>query len=166
MIPLVCFVGRSGSGKTTLLEKLIPELCRRGIRIAVIKHTHHSGLADTKGSDTYKLAKAGGSVTMLHGLAGITLFAASEDKNPPIYLLEGIRDQIDLVIAEGYKNSDAPKIAVCIEKQTGLTDGANYNQLVGIVTDSEFETEVPVFSSKDVGKLAKWILGFFGFELD
>ncbi|MBC7225358.1 MAG: molybdopterin-guanine dinucleotide biosynthesis protein MobB, partial [Anaerolineae bacterium] len=40
-IPALSVVGKSDSGKTTLLEKLIPELKRRGYRVAVIKHDVH-----------------------------------------------------------------------------------------------------------------------------
>ncbi|MCL2162517.1 MAG: molybdopterin-guanine dinucleotide biosynthesis protein B, partial [Betaproteobacteria bacterium] len=32
--PVFIFVGHSNSGKTTLIERLIPELTRRGLRIA------------------------------------------------------------------------------------------------------------------------------------
>ncbi|RME48581.1 MAG: hypothetical protein D6791_02930, partial [Chloroflexi bacterium] len=37
-VPIISIVGRSDSGKTTLLEKLIPELKRRGYRVATVKH--------------------------------------------------------------------------------------------------------------------------------
>ena len=42
MIPMLGITGYSGTGKTTLLEKLLPLLAARGIRTAVIKHTHHN----------------------------------------------------------------------------------------------------------------------------
>ena len=37
LIPILSVIGKSGSGKTTLLEKLIPELKRRGYRLATAK---------------------------------------------------------------------------------------------------------------------------------
>ena len=36
------FAGWSGSGKTTLIEKLIPRFARRGLRVSLIKHAHHT----------------------------------------------------------------------------------------------------------------------------
>ena len=36
------FAGYSGSGKTTLIEQLIPRLAKRGLRVSLIKHAHHT----------------------------------------------------------------------------------------------------------------------------
>ena len=41
MIPIISVVGKSNVGKTTLLEKLLPELKKRGYRVATIKHDVH-----------------------------------------------------------------------------------------------------------------------------
>ena len=41
-LPLLGFVAWSGTGKTTLLERLIPRLVARGLRLGVLKHTHHA----------------------------------------------------------------------------------------------------------------------------
>jgi len=41
-IPLIGFCAYSGTGKTTLLGKLIPLLKGRGLRLALLKHAHHS----------------------------------------------------------------------------------------------------------------------------
>jgi len=51
MIPIVSIVGKSDSGKTTLIEKLLPELTRRGLRIATIKHDTHGFEVDHEGKD-------------------------------------------------------------------------------------------------------------------
>ena len=39
--PLVGLSGWSGSGKTTLLEKILPLLSLMGLRVNVIKSSHH-----------------------------------------------------------------------------------------------------------------------------
>jgi molybdopterin-guanine dinucleotide biosynthesis protein MobB len=49
--PIVSIVGYSGSGKTTLVEKMIPELKRRGWRVATIKHNRHGFEIDHEGKD-------------------------------------------------------------------------------------------------------------------
>ena len=36
------FAGYSGSGKTTLIEQRIPRLAKRGLRVSLIKHAHHT----------------------------------------------------------------------------------------------------------------------------
>nr|EIQ9634091.1 molybdopterin-guanine dinucleotide biosynthesis protein B [Escherichia coli] len=64
-IPLLGIAAYSGTGKTTLLKKLIPQLNARGIRIALIKHTHHDMDVDTPGKDSYELRKAGAEQTLV-----------------------------------------------------------------------------------------------------
>jgi molybdopterin-guanine dinucleotide biosynthesis protein B len=54
MIPIVSIVGKSDSGKTTLIERLIPEIKRRGYRIATVKHDTHSFEIDREGKDSYQ----------------------------------------------------------------------------------------------------------------
>ena len=65
MIPLLAIAAWSGTGKTTLLKKLIPELCIRGIRPGLIKHTHHNMDVDKPGKDSYELRKAGAAQTLV-----------------------------------------------------------------------------------------------------
>src|SRR5581483_11832708 len=49
----------SGTGKTTLLRKVLPSLRAHGLRVAMIKHAHHSFDTDVPGKDSYELRKAG-----------------------------------------------------------------------------------------------------------
>ena len=57
--------GWSGAGKTTLLTRLIPELARRGLRIATIKHAHHEFDVDTPGKDSWEHRQAGASEVLV-----------------------------------------------------------------------------------------------------
>jgi len=55
------FAGWSGSGKTTLIEKLIPRFVKRGLRVSLVKHAHHSFDVDHPGKDSYRHRVAGAS---------------------------------------------------------------------------------------------------------
>ncbi len=57
--PVIGFAGYSGSGKTTLIEKVIPLLKASGVRIALVKHSHHVIDPDKPGKDSFRLRKAG-----------------------------------------------------------------------------------------------------------
>lgn len=46
--------GYKNSGKTTLICRLIPELKRRGYRVAVIKHDGHDFVGDVPGTDSFR----------------------------------------------------------------------------------------------------------------
>src|SRR6266581_4259191 len=53
------FAGWSGSGKTTLIEQLIPRFVKRGLKVSLIKHAHHSFDVDHPGKDSYRHREAG-----------------------------------------------------------------------------------------------------------
>ncbi|HQI24319.1 MAG TPA: molybdopterin-guanine dinucleotide biosynthesis protein B, partial [Smithella sp.] len=58
-VSLISIVGKSNSGKTTLVEKLIPELIKRGYRVATIKHNKHGFDIDHEGKDSWRHKRAG-----------------------------------------------------------------------------------------------------------
>ena len=64
-LPVLGFVAFSGTGKTTLLSKLIPALRERGVRCAVIKHSHHDFEIDKPGKDSHRLREAGADQVIL-----------------------------------------------------------------------------------------------------
>ena len=81
-IPLLGIAAYSGTGKTTLLKKLIPQLNARGIRIALIKHTHHDMDVDTPGKDSYELRKAGAEQTLVASDKRWALMTETPEQKP------------------------------------------------------------------------------------
>ena len=104
--------GYSGSGKTTLIERVLPQLTARGLRVAVIKHTHHDFDLDRPGKDSWRAREAGASAVLLasdHRTAVLT-----EHRNTPP-LLDDLLAKLppcDLVLVEGYKREAIPKLEV------------------------------------------------------
>ena len=81
-IPLLGFAAYSGTGKTTLLRKIIPLLAQKGIRIGMVKHTHHNIDVDQPGKDSYELRKSGTDQMVLASPKRTTLiveYAEQED---------------------------------------------------------------------------------------
>ncbi len=111
MIPVICVVGRPDSGKTTLMGILIRKLRDRGYKIATIKHSHKDAQIDTTGKDTWKHAKAGAETVVLSSPKKFIIIKNLEKEMQLDEILEFINDA-DLIIAEGYKDSNKPKIAV------------------------------------------------------
>lgn len=112
MPPVIAFVGRPDCGKTTLLEKLIPELNRRGLTVGTIKHHVHRFEMDREGKDTWRHKRAGARVVALSSPTGLGLVRDS-DRDPAVAeLVDRYFYDVDLVLAEGYKHSDLPKVEV------------------------------------------------------
>ena len=47
--PILGVAAHSGTGKTTLLEQLLPLLTQQGLRIGIVKSSHHTIEPDTEG---------------------------------------------------------------------------------------------------------------------
>ncbi len=112
-VPILGFAAFSGTGKTTLLVKTIPLLKQRGLRVGVIKHSHHSFEIDHPGKDSYELRKAGATPIMLvshRRRATITEF--TEDRDPALddQIAQFNQTGLDLVLVEGFKREKFPKI--------------------------------------------------------
>jgi molybdopterin-guanine dinucleotide biosynthesis protein B len=56
---VLAVVGWSGSGKTTLLEFLVAQLAARGLRVNVVKHSHHDIELEPPHKDSARLRMAG-----------------------------------------------------------------------------------------------------------
>src|SRR5215469_14784472 len=96
--PVFIFVGHSNSGKTTLVERLIPELTRRGLRVATIKHAHHKVQLDTEGKDSWRYKNAGASLSMLVTTSALQLVADADEKREPAQLARRFLGEADIVL--------------------------------------------------------------------
>ncbi|MCP3869737.1 MAG: molybdopterin-guanine dinucleotide biosynthesis protein B [Gammaproteobacteria bacterium] len=112
-IPVLGFCAASGTGKTRLLKLLIPQLRDRGLRVGVIKHTHHRFEVDRPGKDSYELRKAGASETLIASGTRWALMADTDNPgDPSLRELLGRLDQdnLDLILVEGFRHEPISKI--------------------------------------------------------
>lgn len=158
MIPIISVVGWHNSGKTTFLEGLIPELKRRGLRVAVIKHARGGFEIDQPGTDTWRLAEAGADLVVISGESGLASIERRQSELPLEEIVSRLPPQIDLVITEGYKGASAPKIEV-MRSDTGAGPIAPPDELLAIVTDGDLPNEgaPPAFCPTDVMALADYL---------
>ncbi|MFL6712642.1 MAG: molybdopterin-guanine dinucleotide biosynthesis protein B, partial [Sulfurifustis sp.] len=111
--PILGIAAYSGTGKTTLLRKILPQLRGRGLRVAVVKHAHHSFDTDVPGKDSYELRKAGAVQMLVASRHRWALITETGDANEPrLDELLGQLDQsnLDLILVEGFKAEAFPKI--------------------------------------------------------
>ena len=111
MIPVISIVGKSNSGKTTLIEKLLPELKARGHRVATIKHDVHGFDLDQPGKDTWRHAQAGSDVVVISSPNKLAMIQKT-DRDLSLDEVIARVDGVDLIMTEGYKRGDKPKLEV------------------------------------------------------
>ena len=111
--PILGFAAFSGTGKTSLLTQLIPLLKQRGLRLGVIKHSHHDFEIDQPGKDSFKLRSAGATSVMLvsqYRRAVITEFNPPQANQLSDQLAAFPSDNLDLILVEGFRDEAFAKI--------------------------------------------------------
>ncbi len=157
-VPVVAFVGRSGSGKTTLLLRIIDILTRRGIRVAVIKHSpiHHVE-TDVPGTDTYRFWQAGATHLGLVARDRVvhTQRVLSE---PDLATVVGEVRGVDLILLEGYKQSAIEKVEV-IRAARDPVPLEGLTSVVAYVTDvARLDADAPVFGLEEYDGVADFLV--------
>lgn len=106
-------VGWSGSGKTTLLEHLVAGLAARGVRVNVIKHSHHDVVLEPPHKDSARLRRAGAGEVMLASPYRIAVVRElREEPEPQLPELLAQLSPAALTLVEGYKWAAIPKLEV------------------------------------------------------
>lgn len=139
---VITFVGKSNSGKTTLLESIIPILKKKGYRVGTLKHDAHRFDIDHEGKDTWKMAKAGADTVVISAPDKLAMIKKQQTEATLDEIIQTLFADVDIVIIEGYKMSDKPKIEVIrFNEPVTLPE----NNLIAIVdnTDGSFQWQPP-----------------------
>ncbi len=154
--------GYSGSGKTTLLEKVIPILRQHGLRISVIKHAHHNFDIDRPGKDSFRHREAGArEVLIVSGHRWALMHELRDEPEPSLDELVKRLSPCDLLLVEGYKFSDIPKLEIH-RTATGhpLLHPGDAN-IIAVVTDSKDTFPIPRLDIDAPQQVADHILKYF-----
>ncbi len=156
---LFIFVGHSNSGKTTVVEKLLPELKRRGLSVATIKHAHHKVELDTEGKDSWRYKQAGADISMLVTSSALQLVADAVERREPRQLAERFLGEADMVLAEGFSHAPGPKIEVLRRAVGKPPRCAREDGLIALVSDCpEVYPELAHFGFDEIAALADFLL--------
>lgn len=160
--PLIGVLAYSGTGKTTLLIKLISILSSRGVRIGMIKHAHHEFNIDQPGKDSYKLRKAGAK-EMLIGSVNRWALMVDAENDQEFSLHDHIQrmdqDNLDLILVEGFKLEDIPKIELVRPSLGNNLFFPNDENVIAIATDEPLavDTDLPMLDINNPEKIVEFI---------
>jgi molybdopterin-guanine dinucleotide biosynthesis protein MobB len=155
-IPIVSVVGKSDSGKTFLICGLVPELKRRGYRVATIKHDVHGFNIDHPGKDSWKHGQAGADTVVISSPQQVAMIEKVAQELTLDQVIARITN-VDIIISEGYKRNDKPKLEVfrSTVHDSPLCDSGD--NLLAIASDVRPELGVPVFALDDFAGMADLI---------
>lgn len=112
MAKIINIIGTgSNVGKTVLIEGLIKELKNRGLTVSTIKHDVHGFDIDKKGKDTYRHREAGAETIVISSKNRFAMIKELDKEVEIEDIIKMVQDK-DVVLVEGYKNSNLRKIEV------------------------------------------------------
>lgn len=157
--------GYSGSGKTTLLEKLIPQLTARGIRVSVIKHTHHGFDIDRPGKDSYRHREAGASEVLIScGARWALMHELRSEAEPALDDLLVRLAPCDLVLVEGFKREPIPKLEVFRPANGKPPLFPGRPDIVAVASDIDIDADLPRLALDDIAAIADFVMDFLNLQ--
>ncbi|MFV2091938.1 MAG: molybdopterin-guanine dinucleotide biosynthesis protein B [Hyphomicrobiales bacterium] len=161
--PLLGIAGMKNAGKTTLVVALVEALVRRGLRIATIKHAHHSVQIDQEGRDSHRHRMAGASeVVLVTGQRWAIMGELHGAPEPTLAQMVARLGPCDLVVIEGYKPLDFPKIEVrrVAAGHAPLPD--DIPNIIAVACDRQIDDcPVPVLPLDKSEAIADFVIGTF-----
>src|SRR3989339_633444 len=164
MTNIISVVGKTNSGKTTLIEKIIPELKKRGYTVGAIKHDVHHFEIDYEGKDTFRMTKAGADMVVI--ASGEKMAMVKNISNLSLdKIAEWLFPDVDIVITEGYKKQNKPKIEVT---RNGELICSKKDNLIAVVDNRPstadnkpliIDSNVPCFNIDNIKKIVDFIDG-------
>lgn len=157
MIPIVSIVGTSDSGKTTLIEKLVPELVRRGYRVATIKHDVHGFEVDREGKDSWRHRQAGAHTVVISSPKKLAIIREVDHDADLAELRDRYIQDVDIILSEGFKRNLQPKIEVFRREMHRELLCTKEDNLLAIATNLPLDVDVPSFDLDDAPGLVDLI---------
>lgn len=168
MFPTLFISGKSGTGKTTLIKKIIENLSELGLTIAVLKHSSSDIEGETKGKDTCQYRNSGAVATAVVGKNLTAVFHHNHITGDPVALAQRLfnkQSSIDLILIEGYKSLQYPKIALPVTKEDASDfAGAIAYVLPEVDMNSSTLNEKPLFKRDSIKEISTFIHNWWQVE--
>lgn len=160
---LIAVSGVKNSGKTTLIEKIIPKLTEEGLKVATVKHDGHDFEGDVEGTDTYKHKKAGAYGTAIFSKNKFMII--KEQENTQEDELISYFQEADIILLEGFKNSDYPKLEI-VRNGNSENSVCRKETILALVTDTVIKNidendKIKILDLNDIDKIADFLLEYY-----
>lgn len=156
-------VGWKNAGKTGLMERLVTEITSRGISVSTIKHAHHSFDVDHEGKDSFRHRQAGATEVLLASRNRFALMhELRQEQEPSLDDLLPRLSPVDLVLIEGYKRDQHPKIEAHRAETGNPLIAPDDPTIRAVASDTPLDLDRPVFDLDDTKAIADFVLAEVG----
>jgi len=155
---IVGIVGWKNSGKTYFASKIINKLKIKNYRVASIKHAHHEFDIDHKGTDSYFHREAGSSqVLVSSSKRWVKITELNKSKEQTLNDLLNQLSETDIVIVEGFKNDNHPKIEI-IKKGNDDHLFNKISNIKAVISEEKINTDLKQFKKDEIDNIVNFIL--------
>ncbi|AAP86024.1 molybdopterin-guanine dinucleotide biosynthesis protein B (plasmid) [Cupriavidus necator H16] len=156
---VVGITGTSGSGKTTLITAMLPWFRERGLRVNVVKHSHHPLELEPPAKDSARFRAAGASEVMVaspyrfaivHELRG--------DAEPTLAEQLARLAPAELTLVEGFRSDAIPRIEVYRPVHGREPYYPCDPSIVALATDRNTDAALPCLPLNHPPEVAQFIL--------
>ncbi len=147
---ILAICGIKNSGKTTLITQIIKRLKKLGYSVATIKHTSHDYAFDVENTDTYRHKQAGASAVCIYSPQKKML--VQDDHDVKIQELIQAFSKYDIILLEGFKESNFPKIEV-IRKGISQEISCNQENLQAVISNHKHLIYHTQMSFQDIDRI-------------
>ncbi len=152
-------VGWKNAGKTGLMERLVTEITGRGFSVSTVKHAHHTFDVDHEGKDSHRHRQAGATEVLLSSRNRFALMHELRGEDEP--RLEDLLVRlapVDLVLVEGYKRDNHPKVEAHRAETGNPLIAPDDPSIRAVASDVPLALDRPVFGLNDTKGVADFIL--------
>ncbi len=140
------------------------EFCHRGITVSTIKHAHHNVDVDQPGKDSFRHRQAGATQVLL---ASANRWALMQElrggAEPPLSDLLSQMAPVDLVLIEGYKHAEHPKIEAALTPGKRPLLALESTQITAVAAGYETpQLKIPALDINDIPTIADFIAAHTG----
>lgn len=150
--------GWKNTGKTGLMVRLVTHFSSQGLRVATVKHAHKGFDIDIPGRDSFRHREAGASEVIIASPARVAQVEELKDDEPGLPELLARLKPADLVLIEGYKREQHPKIEAHRQEAGRPLLAPNDPTIRAIASDISHQgLSLPVFDLDDTVSIAQFI---------
>ena len=152
-VTIISIAGKQNAGKTTLIKDLIPKLKEHGYRVGTLKYNIRKFDIDHEGKDTYKYSSSGADSVAISTLSEFVVMKKTAKPLTLQEIIEAHFSDVDVVLVEGYREDDYPRIRIIDPQDTNAVKTDSENELL-LVNE---KTENSCFSINGINRARDFI---------